>query len=110
MLDDMGLNFGMTLNLFGTGEKHSTINNDNYHHHLVEQQQPTAIIDDDNKQSEYMTSSCLESLLRVSDEYQLHFEINREVIELYTSSLRPLLSFLFCRSFFLSARMLIRDP
>ena len=64
-LDDGGLNFGMTLNLFGTVQNNS-INHtddgddDNNHHKLEEQHQPTAIVvEDDNKQSEYITSSCL---------------------------------------------------
>jgi hypothetical protein len=64
-LDDGGLNFGMTLNLFGTVQNNS-INHthdgddDDNHHKLEEQHQPTAIVvEDDNKQSEYITSSCL---------------------------------------------------
>ncbi len=60
LLDDLGLNFGMTLNLFGTTETNSINNDDDIHHKLEEQHQPTAIvIEDDNKQSEYITSSWL---------------------------------------------------
>jgi hypothetical protein len=63
LLDDVGLNFGMTLNLFGTIQNNS-INqdddDDHHHHKLEEQQHPTAIVvEDDNKQREYITSSCL---------------------------------------------------
>ncbi len=58
ILDDLGLNFGMTLNLFGTVQSNSTNDNDN-HHKLEEQQQPTAFVQGDNKQSEYITNSCL---------------------------------------------------
>jgi len=59
MLDDIGLNFGMTLNLFGNVQSNSTNNNDNQQK-SEEQQQPTAIlIEDDSKPSEYITNSCL---------------------------------------------------
>jgi len=58
MLDDIGLNFGMTLNLFGTVQSNSTNDKDN-HYKLEEQQQPTAIVEGDKKQSEYITNSCL---------------------------------------------------
>jgi hypothetical protein len=52
LLDDIGLNFGMTLNLFGSVQSNSTNNNDNHHKLEEEQQQPTAIIEDENKRSE----------------------------------------------------------
>jgi hypothetical protein len=73
MLDDLGLNFNMTMNVFGTVQNSST---DNDIQKSEEQHQPTAIVENDDKRGEYTNNSCLESLLRLLDEYQLHFGIN----------------------------------
>ena len=67
MLDELGLNFGLTTN-------------------SKEQTQPTAIINDDNKQSEcIITTSWFKenSFLRLSDAYQLPLDINRQIFFSY---------------------------
>lgn len=56
MLDDNGLNFGMTLNLFGTGPNDSTLD-DHQQDKPKEQQPPSAMVEDENKQSEFITRS-----------------------------------------------------
>lgn len=73
MLDENGLNFGMTLNLFGTVSNDSNGNHSNQEQ-AKEQQPPIAIVEDDNnnKQSEFITRSSFYPL----DAYQLHFTIN----------------------------------
>ena len=69
MLDDIGLNFGMTRNLFGTTPNNSMNNDD---HKSEEQQMPMAIGEYDDKRGEFTTNSCLQSFFRLSDKYPLH--------------------------------------
>jgi hypothetical protein len=56
MLDDIGLNFGVTVNVFDTVQN-NPIDNDN--HKSEEQHQPTAIVENVDKHGEYTTNSCL---------------------------------------------------
>lgn len=73
MLDEGGLNFGLTLNLFGSASANDTQRID---HHAEEQELPKAMEENDNIDSEYTTTnSCLASLSRLPDEYQLHCEM-----------------------------------
>lgn len=60
ILDDIGLHFGMPVNLSANDQSHSTDNHNNDHQSkLEEQQQPKAIVvaEDDNKPSKYITNS-----------------------------------------------------
>ena len=54
MLDDIGLNLGMTFNIFG-----STQNSNNHQQKSEDQSEPKAIIENYNKPSEYISTSCL---------------------------------------------------
>jgi hypothetical protein len=66
----MGLNFGMTMNLFNpAGSSNTMADRDEK---SEEQQQPMDIAEYVNKEGEYATNSCLESLLALSGTYTLH--------------------------------------
>jgi uncharacterized protein YxeA len=64
--DDNTLNYGVTLDLYGTTNStndQNNNNNNNDHHQVEEQLQPTAIVETDDKRGKRITNSCLHIFL-----------------------------------------------
>ncbi|CAF4215149.1 unnamed protein product [Rotaria socialis] len=74
ILDDIGINLGLSRNLFGMVQNNST-NDEN--HKIEEQQMPIAILENNVQQGQYMPNSCLQSVLKLLEmSIHLHFRIN----------------------------------